>query len=124
MFEMDPKLKGKLDKEITKGKIPMDAADAEEPIDGDLDMLVARSAEEVWKTYDPKGTGFMDKKMVEKFFNVRARPQEPKGRKCCFTRRDMEAPSERNVEPPFWCICLWQNLWSCSSFCISPFSLL
>lgn len=74
---MDPKLKAKLDKEITKGKIPMDAADAEEPIDADLDMIVARSVEEVWKTYDPKGTGFMDKKMVEKFFNVRRRLQCP-----------------------------------------------
>ena len=97
---MDPKLKAKLDKEITKGKIPMDAADAEEPIDADLDMLVARSVEEVWKTYDPKGTGFMEKKMVEKFFNVRTRSQETKGRKMpTLTQRDMASSSKRNGQP-------------------------
>jgi hypothetical protein len=48
----------------------MEPTDKEEPIDGDLDMIVALSVEEVWKTYDPKSTGFMDKKMMEKFFKV------------------------------------------------------
>jgi hypothetical protein len=59
-----------LDRELAKGKIPMEPTDLEEPIDGDLDMLVARAVEEVWKTYDPKNTGFMDKKQMEKFFKV------------------------------------------------------
>ena len=68
VFDSDPKLKAKLDRELAKGKIPMEPTDLEEPIDGDLDMLVARAVEEVWKTYDPKNTGFMDKKNMEKFF--------------------------------------------------------
>lgn len=71
VFDSDPKLKAKLDRELAKGKIPMEPTDNEEPIDADLDMLVARAVEEVWKTYDPKMTGFMDKKNMEKFFKVR-----------------------------------------------------
>jgi len=70
VFDSDPKLKAKLDRELAKGKIPMEPTDNEEPIDADLDMLVARAVEEVWKTYDPKMTGFMDKKNMEKFFKV------------------------------------------------------
>lgn len=70
-------MKAKLDRELAKGKIPMEPTDKEEPIDGDGDMVVARAVEEVWKTYDPKNTGFMDKKNLEKFFKVRPRTATP-----------------------------------------------
>lgn len=70
IFE-DPKLKAKLDKEITKGRIKPDSHDDEEPVDGDMDMIIARVVKEVWDTYDTKNTGTIDKKACEKFFKVR-----------------------------------------------------
>lgn len=71
IFE-DVKLKAKLDKEITKGRIKPDSLDDEEPVDGDLDMIIGRAIKEVWDTYDTKGTGSIDKKACEKFFKVNA----------------------------------------------------
>ncbi|XP_049848704.1 uncharacterized protein LOC126316455 [Schistocerca gregaria] len=67
VFDKMPKLKAKLDREYAKGTIKFTETE-EEPIDGDLDAVIDSAIKEVWCTYDPKGTGLMDKKAAEKFF--------------------------------------------------------
>jgi len=58
----------KLDKEIRKGTIKADDPNAEKDLDGDMDERIDQCIKEVWSYYDPKGTGILPKKILERFF--------------------------------------------------------
>eukprot|EP01120_Amphizonella_sp_Union-15-10_P012146 TRINITY_DN5350_c0_g1_i1.p1 TRINITY_DN5350_c0_g1~~TRINITY_DN5350_c0_g1_i1.p1 ORF type:complete len:198 (-),score=51.33 TRINITY_DN5350_c0_g1_i1:112-705(-) len=71
VFDKDPKLKAKLDKELAKAKGTDQHKEEhpdEEPIDGDMDSVIDRVVKSVWEYYDPKQKGFLDKKRGEQFF--------------------------------------------------------
>jgi len=57
----------KLQKEIEKGTIvPRNTSEKE--LDGDMDEYIDKLIREIWTFYDPKNTGMMPRKVIEKFF--------------------------------------------------------
>jgi len=57
-----------LDKEIKKGNIKINKDPAQDQsVDDDMDEKIDRAIKEVWTYYDPKNTGVIPKKIVEKF---------------------------------------------------------
>ncbi|PRP82197.1 hypothetical protein PROFUN_10406 [Planoprotostelium fungivorum] len=57
----------KLQKEIAKGTIRPEDPNAQKDLDGDMDERLDRVIKEVWNHYDPKNTGVLPKKILEKF---------------------------------------------------------
>eukprot|EP01119_Soliformovum_irregulare_P008552 TRINITY_DN21667_c0_g1_i1.p1 TRINITY_DN21667_c0_g1~~TRINITY_DN21667_c0_g1_i1.p1 ORF type:complete len:196 (-),score=58.85 TRINITY_DN21667_c0_g1_i1:126-713(-) len=57
-----------LQKEIQKGTIVPLNLGAEKNLDGDTDEYVDKVVRDIWNFYDPKGTGLMTKKALQKFF--------------------------------------------------------
>jgi len=57
-----------LQKEIEKGKLKPEDPNAVKDLDGDMDERIDKVIREVWTYYDPKGTGVLPKKIVERFF--------------------------------------------------------
>jgi len=56
-----------LQKEIQKGTIvPPNVSEGS--VDGDMDDYTDKIIQDVWRFYDPKGTGILPKKILEKFF--------------------------------------------------------
>eukprot|EP01121_Diplochlamys_sp_Union-15-3_P022119 TRINITY_DN931_c0_g2_i3.p1 TRINITY_DN931_c0_g2~~TRINITY_DN931_c0_g2_i3.p1 ORF type:complete len:225 (-),score=67.14 TRINITY_DN931_c0_g2_i3:37-636(-) len=72
VFDNNPKLKAKLDKEMAKGHKEGGPKEPDPPeedyVDGDLDAVVDRVIKSVWEYYDRKQKGFLDKKRGERFF--------------------------------------------------------
>lgn len=58
----------KLEKAIAKGQIRPDDPNAEKELDQDMDERIDKCIREVWAHYDPKGTGVLPKKIVQRFF--------------------------------------------------------
>lgn len=59
-----------LQKEIAKGTIVMPDPNRPKELDGDMDEYVDKVVLDIWRHYDPKGTGMMPKKVIQKFFKV------------------------------------------------------
>mmetsp|Transcript_27541 Transcript_27541/g.38855 ORF Transcript_27541/g.38855 Transcript_27541/m.38855 type:complete len:192 (+) Transcript_27541:74-649(+) len=59
----------KLQKEIQKGTIKPQDPNADKYLDDDMDEKIDKVIREVWAYYDPKGTGVLPKKIIEKFFS-------------------------------------------------------
>jgi hypothetical protein len=57
----------KLEKEIAAGKIKKIVRE-EEDVDGDMDEYIDEVIGDIFAGYDPKGTGMLPKKVLEKFF--------------------------------------------------------
>jgi len=63
VFDTNPKLKAKLDKEMAKSKTAAVQAEGDEHyVDGDMDAIVDKVIKSVWEYYDHKQKGFLDKK--------------------------------------------------------------
>jgi hypothetical protein len=72
----------KLEKAYAKGEIRRDDPNAPKDLDQDMDekidqvclpplkILIFQCIREVWAHYDPKGTGVLPKKVIQKFFQV------------------------------------------------------
>jgi hypothetical protein len=60
----------KLQKEFEKGTLRPPDPNAEKEVDGDMDEKIDKVIQDIWNFYDPKGTGIMPKKVMEKFFKV------------------------------------------------------
>ena len=43
---------------------------SEKELDGDMDEYIDKTIREIWQYYDPKNTGMMPRKVIEKFFKV------------------------------------------------------
>jgi len=69
VFDTNPKLKAKLDKEMAKSKTAAVQAEGDEHyVDGDMDAIVDKVIKSVWEYYDHKQKGFLDKKTGTQFF--------------------------------------------------------
>jgi len=58
----------KLQKEFQKGTLRPPDPNAEKEVDGDMDEKIDKVIQDIWVFYDPKGTGIMPRKVMEKFF--------------------------------------------------------
>jgi len=58
----------KLQKEFQKGTLRPPDPNAEKEVDGDMDEKIDKVVQDIWAFYDPKSTGIMPRKVMEKFF--------------------------------------------------------